>query len=101
VKKMKGQGREEEETEYTGGGQAAIKDDAAARPQQDRQAPADAGRGRFGGAMADDLAENVVGPRPVLGIRGMFFVPGLFDELAEGVIVFRLPDENEKLVLFL
>jgi hypothetical protein len=31
----------------------------------------------------------------------MFFVPGLFDELAEGVIVFRLPDENEKLVLFL
>jgi hypothetical protein len=101
VKKMKGQGREEEETEYTSRGHAAIKDNAAARPQQERQTPADTGRGRFGGPVADDLAENGVGTRPVLGVGGMFFVPGLFNQLAERVIVFRLPDESEKLVLFL
>jgi hypothetical protein len=55
---------------------------------------------RFGGATADDLPEDVFCAAPVLRIERMVFVPGLGDEPAEGIIVFRLQDECEQLLLF-
>jgi hypothetical protein len=59
------------------------------------------GRGRLGGALADDLTEDGIGAGLVLGIGGMFFIPGVGDKPAKVVIMFCLQDKGEEFFLFL